>query len=720
MSSVGYATLQVIPSLKGLDREISGQLGGVSSAGKQAGQSFSGGFKSALPLLAAAIGAVGFGALAGEAIAASDATDKFKQTLNFAGLNTSAIDALTASTRKYADQTVYDLSDIQNITAQLAANSVPNYDKLAQAAGNLNAVAGGNKETFKSVGMMLTQTAGAGKLTTENWNQLADAIPGASGLLQAAMLKNGAYTGNFRTAMEKGQITAEEFNAAIMELGMTDAAQKAATSTATFEGAWGSLKATMVGGLADIFTKFKPAITSGMGLLANGIQAAMPGILAGIDGISSAISGLVTAAKPTIDTFMSALQGGDSGFQTPWLDAVQAAGWAVVGVLGQVSPAIDTFSGMLAEMAPSAALLGSAFLTTLVPALAGLSTASLPIIAQFNTLRMTLIEGLVPILVGLATVVATVIVPALAALAAGFVANVLPAVSQVITAFQNAALVVIPIVSQIVTFVLAKFAEWGPTIALYMGQVTQIIGGVLTIIAAIITTAVNGFQIIWATWGGTILAVVGAIFDTIVGVIGGALNIIQGIIKTVTSIMSGDWKGAMDGLGQAAQGGVDMIKSVFGGLVNIAGTLLSGAGAATMNGFLGGLKSAWGAVTDFVGGIAPWIASHKGPISYDYKLLQPAGKATMGGLVDSMAGQMPALESMVGRVTDTLSGAGGSAAYELAGRPASGVAAASAAGAGGSAADLRAALSGLTLRIDSISTVGDYAVARIYDAVQGV
>ena len=70
----------------------------------------------------------------------------------------------------------------------------------------------------------MTQTAGAGKLTTENWNQLSDAIPGASGKLQEAMKKNGAYTGNFREAMEKGEITAEEFNQAILDLGMEDVA----------------------------------------------------------------------------------------------------------------------------------------------------------------------------------------------------------------------------------------------------------------------------------------------------------------------------------------------------------------------------------------------------------------------------------------------------------------------------------------------------------------
>ena len=39
----------------------------------------------------------------------------------------------------------------------------------------------------------------------------------------------------------------------------------------------------------------------------------------------------------------------------------------------------------------------------------------------------------------------------------------------------------------------------------------------------------------------------------------------------------------------------------------------------------------WGAVTDFVGGIASWIAANKGPISYDRRLLIPAGQAIMSG-----------------------------------------------------------------------------------------
>lgn len=200
---------------------------------------------------------------------ATDSTLKFQQTLNFAGVDNSTINTLTSQTQDYANKTVYDLQTIQNTTAQLAANSVPNYEQLTEAAGNLNAVAGGNADTFKSVAMVITQTAGAGKLTTENWNQLADAIPGASGKLQEAMKENGAYTGNFRDAMAAGQITAAEFNQAITQLGMNPAAVQAAESTNTLEGATGNLQASIVTLGQHILSDLLPSITSLINWVAN-------------------------------------------------------------------------------------------------------------------------------------------------------------------------------------------------------------------------------------------------------------------------------------------------------------------------------------------------------------------------------------------------------------------------------------------------------------------
>ncbi len=192
----------------------------------------------------------------GEVTNTSDAIQKFQSTMGFAGKTKEETEEATKIFKKYADDTVYELEDITNTGAQLAANGIDSYKELAIAAGNLNAVAGGNADTFKSVGMVLTQTAGAGKLTTENWNQMADAIPGASGKLQEALKNAGAYTGDFRDAMAKGQISAEEFLKAIQDLGSTDAAEEAARSTKTFEGAIGNLEATVTTGMTNVLDAF--------------------------------------------------------------------------------------------------------------------------------------------------------------------------------------------------------------------------------------------------------------------------------------------------------------------------------------------------------------------------------------------------------------------------------------------------------------------------------
>lgn len=301
--TIGTAWIQVALSTKAISQQLKEALGDVDTkpAERKITSGLGGAFQKVGKIAAGALAvtsavglAAGFSDIAKQAIDASDATNKFKNTLSFAGKSAADVDRLTKSTKEYADKTVYGLSDIQSITAQLASNNVQGYDKLAEAAGNLNAVAGGNAETFKSVGMVLTQTAGQGKLTTENFNQLADAVPGASGKLQQALLEAGAYTGNFREAMEKGEITAEEFNAAVMDLGMTDVAKEAATSTKTIEGAWGNLEAALVSGAMGIVDQIKPALTDFMGNVATGAEAAFGWIndklVPGIQGVWDILS----------------------------------------------------------------------------------------------------------------------------------------------------------------------------------------------------------------------------------------------------------------------------------------------------------------------------------------------------------------------------------------------------------------------------------------------
>ena len=374
--NVGSASVTIMPTMNGFAAKMDKELGGAGKTGgsafskafgasAQPGTGFLGKFRTAgtsagsamgesvgkgisakgaaiagaMGGLAASIGSKLVGViqgLMGEITDASDSAQKFANTLSFANIDDSTIKQLTSSTQAYADETVYDLSDIRNTTAQLAANGVDNYAQLAEAAGNLNAVAGGNADTFKSVAMVMTQTAGAGKLTTENWNQLSDAIPGASGKLQEALRANGAYTGNFREALEKGQVSAEEFNKAVMDLGMTDAAKEAATSTATIEGAMGNLEAAGVKGGMVLTDAFKPFITGAINGATDVITAVTDGVSAFIDSCAQ------NGAAQQLTDIVGAL-GGAAGNV---LGALGSLALAVLGIQPSGDAAADAANGL--------------------------------------------------------------------------------------------------------------------------------------------------------------------------------------------------------------------------------------------------------------------------------------------------------------------------------------------------------------------------------------
>ncbi|WP_314436841.1 PblA [uncultured Streptococcus sp.] len=199
----------------------------------------------------------------------------------------------------------------------------------------------------------------------------------------------------------------------------------------------------------------------------------------------------------------------------------------------------------------------------------------------------------------------------------------------------------------------------------------DVISGIITAVMAIINSdwstaweAIKGVG--EAIWNG--LSAAGqAIFD-------GFAQILSNIWNTIKSVASSAWEGLkstvlglIDGLVQGAQRAWESMKqgvsdlvsnvtSIFDGIRNID---LWSAGKAILDGFLGGLKSAWGAVTDFVGGIAGWIADHKGPIEYDRKLLIPAGNAIMQGLdrglQDRFKGVKKSVSGMAGEISNAFS-----------------------------------------------------------------
>nr|UVX73458.1 MAG: hypothetical protein [Bacteriophage sp.] len=570
---------QADESLGDVDKSASKSSSGLGKFGAAAG-AVGGLVSSGIGMAVDAIGD-----LTGDIIEASDSADKFKSTLNFAGLDTGTIDALTASTQTYADQTVYSISDIRNVTAQLAANGVQGFDKLAEAAGNLNAVAGGNAQTFSSVGMVLTQTAGAGKLTTENWNQLADAIPGASGKLQEAMLKNGAYTGNFRDAMEKGEISAEEFNQAIMDLGMTDAAKEAATSTSTIEGAMGNLEASVVGVGTTILDQFKGPLTSGISMLAQGIS-----------GLSGVFTGLVQTIGPILSQIGTTFQ---TAFQ-PVVGMVQS----------QLLPALKP----------------------LMSALQNLGNAIMPIITAAIQTIAPVLSTIVSNIGQTMSVIATAVTPVINNIAA-LIQTVLPVIQSAFqswgSAIQGVINAVFPFIQTVVTSV--------------MNVVNAIISTVLAAINGDWSGVWNGIQsIVSSVWNGIQSIVSGAI-NAVSGVISSVLSGISGIFSSVWNGIKGAVSSAWSGITSAVSSGVSSmmnfitsIPSRIMGVFSGAGSWLLSAGQNIIQGLINGITNAIGgaisAVKDAVGGIIDGAKSLLGIASPSKVFDREIGRMIPAGL----------------------------------------------------------------------------------------
>lgn len=599
---VGKAYVTIIPSMEGAQSKISEGLAGASkTAGEKAGQDAGGGFKSGISKGTAAIaGVVGslaskaFDAIAnlgGEMVAASDSSEKFASTLQFAGLDDSKIKALTKSTQEYANQTVFDTADIRNVTAQLASNGVANYDKLAEAAGNLTAVAGGNKDSFKSVGMVLTQTAGAGKLTTENWNQLTDAIAGASGPLQEAMKKNGAYTGDFREAMEEGEISADEFNQAIQDLGFTDAAKEAATSTSTIEGAMGNLQASIVTAGQSAIDAIKPAVTSVISGVANGISSGVSAVQSFAGKVQDLLNQVAQtpvfqSIKTTIESVGTALQnaftraqeafnsvfGGGGGFDLASLLT------PITGILDQLKPKIDEVAGGISGFLNGIDFNAIATAIKIVADAVGqVVGAWLQMNIQESTSAFTVISDVLQFLGG---VIQQYIVPFVVNNLpifinyANSIANVLKGIFGFVGNFVKsmlpgimAGLEQIEIAAQPIIETIMEIAQWiVSNIYPLLTDIFNFIGANLPAIGSLVGTIV-----------GTIFQIVGTLIAAVMGSVGLLINKIGGFVSQIPTFFTNavNWvkdifnklvdffKSAVNNIGNVFKGIADAISAPF-------------------------------------------------------------------------------------------------------------------------------------------------------------
>ncbi|MBO4109835.1 phage tail protein [Streptococcus suis] len=673
-TDLGSAYVQIVPSAKGISGSISKLLGGeVDSAGRSAGASLGASLVSAL---SGALAAAGIGKIISSALSAGADLQQ-----SFGGLDT-IYDGAQESAKRFAKE------------AYKAGVSANTYAEQAVSMGaSLKQSLGG--DSTKAINMankaIMDMTDNAAKMGTDIGviQQTYQSLSRGN----YAMLDNLKLGfGGTKSEMERLLKTAEGLPSAmgrkfdisnyadvveaihLVQESMGIAGVAAAEAQDTYSGSLAAMKASWENTLAGLalgenitpqlqalatttsnflFGNFFPMVSnifkglpSAIGMF---IAEASPLVAQQFQGLFSSL-GMSVDLSPIISKFQGIL----TAFQ-PVITGLQTAFGQLPGffssIIGALEPVITTimdgiskldFSGiqiLIESVLPAVQAGFQNFMAIVSPAIDSVVQS---FVAMWNAA-----QPLISILSGALMPVFQI----LGAFLGGVVKGVLEGVKFAFDALKVAIEFLTPVVDflvQALNFVqpvLSTIAEWiGVAIGMFgnlgtAGQgLSAFIKSAWTNIQSAIQTAGNIIRTVidWIklafSGAGNAVGVLKNVFSLAWIGIQDAIRVAKGVIDGVISGIKGAFKGfqsVVSSVGSAVGGIIGSITSTITGLANID---ISGAGAAIMDGFLGGLKSAWGAVTDFVGGIAGWIAENKGPISYDRVLLKPAGLAIMEGL----------------------------------------------------------------------------------------
>ena len=343
-------------------------------------------------------------------------------------------------------------------------------------------------------------------------------------------------------------------------------------------------------------------------------------------------------ARPIVEALMNVWNALTEFFSALWNGIVSLATTVWNGIVEVVTPIIETIKGLWNGF--------SEFMSTIWTGIVEVATTA------WNTLQ--------PIVETVWTAIQQFITTAIQV-----IQNVIMTGMQIVQEVWNAVWMVFTTIVQTVWTVISTIISTVlNVIAGIISVATALIQGnwsaaweavkgiaqtVWTGIQTVISTVINAISTIISTVLSAIQNTVTTIWTGIQNFVSTTINAIKDTVINVANALKEGFLSALEALKSGVSSAIDAVKGFFNQLWNID---LSGAGRAIMEGFLNGLKAAWGAVTDFVGGIASWIAEHKGPISYDRRLLIPAGQAIMGGFNTALMGGFEDVKGNVSGMAD--------------------------------------------------------------------
>lgn len=410
----------------------------------------------------------------------------------------------------------------------------------------------------------------------------------------------------------------------------------------TFSSAWGTIVAVLSGPVGWIIG-IVVALVAVFVLLWNkceGFRNFFIGLWNGIVSVvSNAWNSFLEGARPIVEALMNVWNALTEFFSVLWNGIVSVATTVWNGIVEVVTPIIEAIKtawnslvefftnlwNSITEVATTAWSTFQPIVETVWTSIQQFITSAIQVIQNVITTGMQIVQE---VWNAVWTVFTTI------------VQTVWTVISTVISTVLNVIAGIINTVTSIIK------GDWSGAWENIKGVAQTVWDG----IKSVISTVINAIKDVISTVLGAIKNVVTTIWNGIKDFISNAINAIKDTVINVGNALKDGFMNAMNALKDGVMGAIDSVKGFFDQLWNID---LGAAGQAIMEGFLGGLKSMWGAVTDFVGGIASWIAEHKGPISYDRRLLIPAGQAIMVGFNTAL---MSGFEDVKGNVSGMADG----------------------------------------------------------------
>ncbi|MGV8846369.1 tape measure protein [Tessaracoccus sp.] len=543
--------------------------------------------------------------------------------------------------KTFAAATPFDFPGLQTAASSLISIGIDSNKviPIMTTLGNVTSGMGTGAEGIKRATVALQQMNAAGKIQAQDLNQLRDAGIPVYDLLAAAMGKPKAEIAELANQGKLGKDALDKMMSALETgKGLERFSGLMEKQSLSLQGLWSTFQDNLGMGLASALEPVLPLLKDGLGMAATAVSGALSGVATGLQWLVD--TGKEVAASPmfaVLQSFITDVGGGAAA-------AFASAGDGVQGLTGPM--------GALSDFMAQVQVTAGDLWFVLQEGSAAIAPVLLPLLQSIGDV---LWNQVIPAFLGLET----------------FVLQVYDQILGVVLSFVEG--------------MSARMAPMVPTIQAIFSTIGEIIGVAVEIIKGIVGPAIAQLTAFWSAHGERIMNVVAAAFGGIITGVKFALDFILNIMKVVMDLIHGNWAGAWEHLKAAGldifnyfrsslQSAMDVMNAAIGdklqamvtwfqglpgrilaALGNLGGTLRQ-AGLSLLEGFMNGLLEKWRSVTDFVGGIAGWIAAHKGPVAYDYTLLQPAGRAIMAGLGDSMVGEIPSLEDDLQRVTRTITG----------------------------------------------------------------